>query len=117
MKKILEKYDHLFLNENGERLFCIGISVPFEEIMADDVDFGDCQVETIGVLYDDCQIRISKFDNNSNAILVNLPSKVQRFVYEAYISGQSEAKFLIKRSLEKSKSIKNKNEQEKQTCQ
>jgi len=85
MKRIIDKYDHEFIKE-GERIWCTAIHIPFSE-MPEDCDFSCYEVNIINVLYDDCYIRVSKFDKYMNSIIIEIPKCIKELLFKSYYQG------------------------------
>ena len=106
MKRIIEKYDHKFIKD-GKRIFCTHIEVPFSEI-PDDCDFTGLDVSIINVLYDDCRIKITGFDENQNGFWIEIPNKLKFFLYKAREQGHDSCIELLQKYNYESNCIKHK---------
>lgn len=85
MKRLIEKYDHKFIKDD-KRVWCTAINIPFNEL-PEDCSFGDYEVNIVNVLYDDCCIRIRKFDNNNNSIIIEIPNWIKEILFKSYNQG------------------------------
>ena len=87
MKEVVEAYDRYFVKD-GERIYNTIMNVPFSEL-PDDCDFTGLTVTVMNVT-SNCHIWISGFDKNQNALQIDIPTSVQRFLFEAYHQGMGE---------------------------
>ena len=95
MKRLIEKYDSQFLKDDGTRGYCRLVTIPFNEIPVD-LDFTGYDIQITNLLYDNkydenhhitCRIKVKNFDENQNAIWIEIPKWIQDILFSAYSQG------------------------------
>ena len=85
-----EKGKHLVVADiEANKFNCMGTDISWKDI-PDDVDFTDCEVNIVNVLFDDCRISIT-FSEYNNKINIVLPKWVQQALFSARMQGQEVA--------------------------
>ena len=97
MKRLIEKYNSKFLKDDGTRGFSRIITIPFSQVPLD-LDLTGFDVQITNLLYDNkyaendpdhitCRIKIKNFDENNNAIWIEVPKWIQDILFSAYSQG------------------------------
>lgn len=106
MKRLIDKYNNEFIKD-GKRLWCTAIDIPFSEI-PEDCDFSEYDVNIVNVLYDDCYIRVCKFDKYRNSIIIKIPKYIKELFYLSYYQGLDRCVELLHKLKFEEKLVKNK---------
>ncbi len=76
--------------------------------MTYDIDFTGYTITIMNVLYDDCSIDITGFDENQNRIVIDIPNWIKQALFSAKIQGLDDCSELIRKLTYESKMIKDK---------